>query len=136
MHPIILKALNISADADHELNVKAGTGVIYVTLAPKTSTTDEVYAEIAFSFEYERDYYHEDVYYDEGYRVVDVVSCDEITKVYHIKWSVNEVEGGSWTPSDADKVIINELIENFVFEYGDEQLEPYEPDYDHDCEYF
>lgn len=136
MLPVLLQVLGLSTNADHELDLSDKNGTIYVVLAPETKTTDEVWASIAFSFEYERDYYHEDVYYDEGYRAVDVVSCDEITKVHHIKWSVNEVEGGSWTPSDADKVIINELIENFVFEHGDEQLEPYEPDYDHDCEYF
>lgn len=129
MHPTILKVLGLYERADHELFLADQSGLIYVSLFPETDTDDGVWAGISFSFDYERDYYYEDVYYDEGYRVVDVLSSDEITDVSNIKWQVDEVDGGNWTPSDADKAIINKLIEDFVFENGDKQLEPFEYEY-------
>ena len=122
MHPIILQVLGLS-DADHVLDVKSSTGLIYVTLAPETAHTDEVWASISFDFDYEVSHHAGEIWRDEGYFSRALHPYSEIDEVKNITWQVVEVDGGNWTPSETDKAKIDELIFDYVLEHGDEQIE-------------
>lgn len=85
MQPIILQLIGLSANADHELDVSAGKGLIYVTLAEETDTTDEVWASIAYSFDHEVSHHAGEVWHEDGYSAIALRPYSEIDDVYNIE---------------------------------------------------